>query len=450
MAAEAQTRQPRNDLELKATYAPIVAETAPAVVNIYTSRTVRTRSVFDDPFFSQFFGTRPGGRERRQNSLGSGVIVDPNGLIVTNNHVVEGMDEIRVVLNDRREFEADLLLTDPQTDLAILKIETEDPLPSVRFADSDQAEVGDIVLAIGNPFGVGQTVTSGIVSALSRTNVSVSDYQFFIQTDAAINPGNSGGALVDVDGRLLGINTAIYSRSGGSNGIGFAIPGNLVQRVVASAAGGSNTVQRPWLGVLGTDIDSRIATALGLDRPRGALISRLYPGGPADRAGLREGDVILSIAGQNILDGEGLRYRPATREEGETVEIRYLRDGRERRTRSRLELPPEIPAAQETTVASGPFAGLTLANLSPALNDELGRNPFDQGIVVLSGTVVEIPISRRRSRRLGIPEGSVIAGVNGETFEGAAALARRLERGGIGTLTLRDRRGREATYRLAG
>jgi S1-C subfamily serine protease len=180
------------------------------------------------------------------------------------------------------------------------------------------------------------------------------------------------------------------------------------------------------------------------------LISRLYPGGPADRAGLREGDVILSIAGQNILDGEGLRYRPATREEGETVEIRYLRDGRERRTRSRLELPPEIPAAQETTVASGPFAGLTLANLSPALNDELGRNPFDQGIVVLSGTVVEIPISRRRSRRLGIPEGSVIAGVNGETFEGAAALARRLERGGIGTLTLRDRRGREATYRLAG
>ncbi|GGY40612.1 Do family serine endopeptidase [Parvularcula lutaonensis] len=441
-SASAETRQPATDLDLRATYAPIVKQTAPAVVNVYTSRTVRTRSLFDDPFFSQFFGQAPGGQTRQQNSLGSGVILDPDGIIVTNNHVVEGMDEIRVFLPDRREFEAKLLLADPQTDLAVLKIDAGEPLPALRFADSDAAEVGDIVLAIGNPFGVGQTVSSGIVSALNRTNVSVSDFQFFIQTDAAINPGNSGGALVDIDGNLLGINTAIYSRSGGSNGIGFAIPGNLVQRVLASAVTGETVVRRPWLGVLGSDVDSRIAEAIGLDRPRGALISQLFKGGPADRAGLKEGDIIVSIAGQEVMDGEALRYRPATRSPGETIEIRYLRDGRERRTRAKLEYPPEIPAANRTLIeADCPLYGVTIANLSPALNEELGRNPFDKGVVVIGVD------PRVATRRTPVRAGYQIFAINGQSVDKVDDVLRAL-RLPMESITVRDARGRTGTIRL--
>ena len=437
-SAVAQTRQPGNDLELRATYAPVVKATAPAVVNIYTSRTVQTRSLFDDPFFSQFLGSRPGGRERTQNSLGSGVILGADGVIVTNNHVIEGMDQIRVVLADRREFEAELLLADPQTDLAVLKVEADEKLPTLGFADSDAAEVGDIVLAIGNPFGVGQTVTSGIVSALSRTNVSMSDFQFFIQTDAAINPGNSGGALVDVKGDLLGINTAIFSRSGGSNGIGFAIPGSVVQRVLASAEGGETVVRRPWLGVVGSDVDARIAEALGLDRPQGALINQLYRNGPADAAGLREGDVVLSIAGQPVLDGEALRYRPATYKAGESLELRYLRDGRERSTRVRLALPPETPDADRTTLEGEHILrGVTVANLSPALNEELGRNPFDEGVVVLGA------ISRRQPVRAGY----LVVAVNGEPVGSVDDLAMAMARDPE-SLTVQNTKGRTSTYRL--
>lgn len=442
-AEAAQKRAPRNDGELRASYAPVVKETAPAVVNIYTSRKVRTRSIFDDPFFSQFFGSRPGGRERTQSSLGSGVILDADGLIVTNNHVVEGMEQIRVALADRREFEADLLLTDPQTDLAILRIDAGEPLPTVPFANSDQAEVGDIVLAIGNPFGVGQTVSSGIVSALNRTNVSVSDYQFFIQTDAAINPGNSGGALVDVDGQLLGINTAIYSRSGGSNGIGFAIPGNLVQRVVASAVNGDLVVRRPWLGVVGSDVDSRIAQALGLDRPRGALINQLYKNGPADDAGLKEGDVIVSIAGQEVQDGEALRYRPATLSAGDAVAIVYLRDGKERRTQARLELPPESPKPNETELRGEHLLhGVTVANLSPALNEELGRNPFDTGVVVRTLD------PRRVSRRVPVRQGYTILAINGQPTDDVKALERALTRSELIEISVRDTRGSVRNYRI--
>jgi serine protease Do len=445
-AAAAQTFQPRTDLELRASYAPIVEETAPAVVNIFTSRRVqsRTASLFDDPLFRRFFGDVPGaGQERVQRSLGSGVIVDPTGLIVTNNHVIEGMDEIRVVLNDRREFDAQLLLADPQTDLAVLRIDAGEPLRHLTFADSDRAEVGDIVLAIGNPFGVGQTVTSGIVSALSRTNVSVSDYQFFIQTDAAINPGNSGGALVDIDGRLLGVNTAIFSRSGGSNGIGFAIPGNLVRRIVASAVGGDTVVRRPWLGVLGSDVDSRIAQALGLSRPQGALINEIYRNGPADQAGLREGDVILAIGGLPVSNAEALRYRPATLEAGSRVEIRFLRDGRERTTRADLDLPPRSPAPDETLLTGeNQLAGATVANLSPGLADELGRNPFDTGVVILS---VEPGSYARRYR---LRESTVILAVDDQPVADVDSLVRVLRRGAFGTLTLKGRDGRALTYRM--
>ncbi|MEO1041563.1 MAG: DegQ family serine endoprotease [Pseudomonadota bacterium] len=448
LPASAQTSQPRSDLELRATYAPVVQASAPAVVNIYTRRTVqmRSRTLFDDPFFRQFFGDIGPGptRERVQSSLGSGVIVDPEGVIVTNNHVIENMDEIRVELSDRREFDAEVLLTDPQTDLAVLRIETDEPLPAIEFADSDEALVGDIVLAIGNPFGVGQTVTSGIVSALSRTNVSVSDFQFFIQTDAAINPGNSGGALVDVDGRLLGVNTAIYSRLKESNGIGFAIPGNLVRRVVSSAVGGDTMVRRPWLGVVGSDVDSRLASAIGLDRPMGAIISQVYPGGPADRAGLQESDVILAIDGKDVMSGEALRYRPATGEAGERVDVRYLREGREKTIRARLAYPPETPDKDETLLEGRhQLSGATIANLSPALAEELGRNPFDEGVVVLS--VAPNSVARRYRLR----QGSIIIAIDDEETDSVDDVERALRGGAVDAVTLKDQRGQTVRYRLS-
>ncbi|HNS87903.1 MAG TPA: trypsin-like peptidase domain-containing protein, partial [Parvularculaceae bacterium] len=271
--ATAPRKAPETMADVKMSFAPIVEDAAPAVVNVYTSRVVQRST--GDPFFDRFFGVGP----QQQNSLGSGVIVSRDGVIVTNNHVVENMQEIKVVLSDRREFEARVLLTDPQSDLAVLRIDAGEPLPFLEFANSDAAEVGDIVLAIGNPFGVGQTVTSGIISALARTAVSISDYQFFIQTDAAINPGNSGGALIDVEGKLLGVNTAIFSRSGGSNGIGFAIPARLVQQVLATATKGV-ALHRPWVGATTETVTTDLAKALKLDRPIGAIVGDIYPLGP--------------------------------------------------------------------------------------------------------------------------------------------------------------------------
>ena len=444
-AAAQGTVAPATDAQLRASYAPVVERAAPAVVNVFTKREVRTRGrTTGDPFFDRFLGLGGPMRERVQSSLGSGVIVDPGGVIVTNNHVVDGADEITVVLNDRREFDAEIVLTDPQTDLAILMVEADD-LPSLRFADSDAAAVGDIVLAIGNPFGVGQTVTSGIVSATARPAASVSDYQFFLQTDAAINPGNSGGALVDADGALLGVNTAIYSRSGGSNGIGFAIPGNLVERVVAQAIGGERTVRRPWLGVEGQAVDRRIAQALGLDRPRGALVSRVFGGGPAEKAGLREGDVVLSIGGQDVFEPQALRFRPATRDAGEIVDLRILRGGRERTLRPRLDYPPETPARDERTLAGRtPLTGATVANLSPALAEELGRDPFAAGGVVILRAARGSPAARYRLR-----PGLVIEAVNGQPATDTATLERLLaEATGRTTLTLRRPDGRRSTLRI--
>ncbi|WP_370335559.1 Do family serine endopeptidase [Parvularcula marina] len=445
-ATAQQTTQPATDLELRATYAPVVERAAPAVVNIYTKKVVtqRMRSVFDDPFFREFGGVPGRSRQRLQSSLGSGVIVDEGGIIVTNNHVVENAGEIKVVLADRREFEAEVLLTDPQTDLAILKVVADGPLPFLPFADSDTAAVGDIVLAIGNPFGVGQTVTSGIVSALSRTSASVSDYQFFIQTDAAINPGNSGGALIDVDGNLLGVNTAIYSRSGGSNGIGFAIPGNLVRQVVNSAAGGQMMVRRPWLGVQGTPVTSDIARVVGLDRPMGAIVGEVFPKGPADKAGLKEGDVILDIAGAEIYDAEALRYRPATRSEGDVLEVRYLRDGKEKTAKVKLAFPPERPARNDTRIeGSNPLSGAVIANLSPALAEEIGFNPMASGVVIL-----EAERGSYASRyRLG--RGLSILSVNGEKTETVEDVTKALnaeQRYFI--LQVADRNGRVSTMRV--
>ena len=282
-----------NAAELRLSYAPVVQRVAPAVVNVYAAKTVQNRNpLFEDPIFRRFFGVPGGGGGSQvQRSLGSGVIVDASGLIVTNYHVIDGADEMKVSLADKREFEATLVLKDQRTDLAILRIkDAREKFPFLEFANSDVLEVGDIVLAIGNPFGVGQTVTHGIVSALARTQVGITDYQFFIQTDAAINPGNSGGALVDLTGRLVGINTAIFSRSGGSQGVGFAIPANMVRVVVASAKGGGSAVKRPWLGAKLQAVTPEIADSMGLKRPAGALIASVVarrPGGACRPQGRR-------------------------------------------------------------------------------------------------------------------------------------------------------------------
>ncbi|RMF14623.1 MAG: PDZ domain-containing protein, partial [Alphaproteobacteria bacterium] len=303
-------------------YAPVVRRVKPAVVNIYAARKVEVRSpLFGDPFFRQFLGRDfafglP--RERIERSLGSGVLVRKDGIVVTNNHVVGGAQVIRVVLADRREFDAKVLLADKRTDLAVLKLKapTGTQFPTVPLGDSDAAEVGDIVLAIGNPFGIGQTVTAGIVSATARTNIGINDFGFFIQTDAAINPGNSGGALVGLDGRLLGVNSAIFTRTGQSAGIGFAIPVNMVKVVLSAAMEGGELV-RTWLGASYQAVTPDIAVALGLDRPGGVILREIAPDGPAARAGLKVGDVLLSIDGHEVNDVSGLRFRLATHRDGE-------------------------------------------------------------------------------------------------------------------------------------
>lgn len=391
-AARADTgkRVPSSRGEVELSYAPVVKRVAPAVVNVYTKRVVKEQArspFFNDPFFQQFFGNRfsfgvP--RERVQQSLGSGVIVDPSGLIVTNFHVIKGGDQFTVALADRREFEAELVLADERTDLAVLRIDNgKQQLPHLTFRNSDAVEVGDIVLAIGNPFGVGQTVTSGIVSALARTHVGASDYQFFIQTDAAINPGNSGGALVTMDGRLIGINSAIYSQTGGSIGIGFAIPSNMVESVVASARDGGR-VKRPWFGAALQAVDNELAQSLGLDRPGGSLIRDIYAGGPADKAGLKVGDVIRAVDGFGVEDPQAVRYRFATKGLGGKARISYLRDGKSGEAEVALVAPPEDPPADETEIKGrNPFAGATVANLSPAIADKLGLDTMGgKGVVI--------------------------------------------------------------------
>lgn len=420
VGAHAQTdRQvPENRTEVQLSYAPLVQEAAPAVVNIYTTKVVRQRrsAMFDDPLFQRFFGDsfsfgRP--KDRVQGSLGSGVIVRPNGIIVTNNHVIEGADEIKVVLADRREFDAEIVLADPRTDLAILRISAgTEMLPTLRLANSDDVMVGDIVLAIGNPFGVGQTVTSGIVSATARTQQGISDFGFFIQTDAAVNPGNSGGALVGMRGQLLGINTAIYSRTGASNGIGFAVPTAMVNSVLRAALD-EGQLARPWLGVKGQSVTNDLALGLGLDRAGGVLVDEVYAGGPASMAGVVPGDVIMAIDGKEIIDEPGLNFRIATMADGDTVPVAILSEGFIEERDVQLALPPEDPARNISDLdGRHPFQGVKVANLSPRFNEELQVDSFLRGVVVLD---VGNRTPARRYQFL-IP-GDILLAVNGNRIE---------------------------------
>jgi len=379
--------------QLTFSYAPIVKKVSPAVVNIFVKRVVHERvglsPFLNDPVFRQFFGNAPdvGGpvREKVERSLGSGVIIATDGQIVTSNHVVKDAKEISIVLADRREFEAKVVRRDPQSDLAFLHIDTNG-LPFLEVRDSDTLEVGDVVLAVGNPFGVGQTVTHGIISALARPAQGVSDYQFFIQTDAAINPGNSGGALVDTQGRLIGINTAIYSTSGGSNGIGFAIPANIVKAVQTSQVKEGRVV-RPWIGLSVQPVTQEVADAMGLKSLSGALVRKALKGAPAEKAGIREGDVITVVGSNAIDDDKSLIYRTSTLAVGSSVEVTLIRKGVEKKVMFVVEGPPKSDAATHTLKDLGPLSGLVVATLTPSIAMQLGMEAQDSGgVAVLGGS----------------------------------------------------------------
>ena len=431
--------------QVQLTFAPVVKRIAPAVVNVYARSVsqVQANPLFSDPFFSQFFGASPEMRQRVQQSLGSGVIVRADGLIITNNHVVEGGTDIVVALSDKREFKAKVLQADPRTDLAVLKIDTKgERLATVPFADSDQVQVGDLVLAIGDPFGVGQTVTMGIVSALARTQGSANDYSFFIQTDAAINPGNSGGALVTTDGKLAGINTSIVSRSGGNVGIGFAIPANLVRRVVEGVEGGQG-VKLAWVGATGQSVTNDIAQSLGLPRPGGLLVKDIYPGGPLANAGVKSGEVVFSVDGAEVDDMQSLNYRIATHKPGDSVKMHIEAGKSARDVTVALALPPENPPREAQTISGrNPLAGAKVENLSPAVTLDLQMDLLAKGVVVVSVD------PNSYAGNYGFQPGDIIRSLNGTSINRVGELTRGLTAGHWDMII--ERGGRRLTLSVAG
>src|SRR3984885_356727 len=444
-SANAQQRQvPSSAAQLQLSFAPIVQHVAPAVVNVYAQHVVANNNPFlADPFFRQFFGGMP--RQQVERSLGSGVIVDPSGLVVTNYHVIADASEVKIALSDKREFAADVVLKDQRSDLAVLRIKgATERFPTLQFANSDDLQVGDVVLAIGDPFGVGQTVTHGIVSAVARTQVGISDYQFFIQTDAAINPGNSGGALVDMNGRLVGINSAIYSRSGGSQGIGFAIPANGVRVVVASAQGGSSAVRRAWLGAKLQEVTPEIADSLGLKRPSGALIANLVAGSPAARAGLKTGDLIVSIDGIDVEDPNGFDYRFATKPLGGAAQVGVVRQGKSFVVPVSLEPLPDTPRDEIEIKNRSPFAGVTVSNLSPALADELQLDPQTEGVAITSVA------DGSTAQGIGFRKGDVVVSVNGQKIATSGDLQKATDSGGHAWRVIIVRGGQQISVMFSG
>ncbi len=444
-------RIPSDENEIRLSFAPIVRRAAPAVVNIYATRAQaeqRPSPFSDDPFFRRFFEGRPFGvpRNRMRSSLGSGVIVDSAGVIVTNHHVISGATDIKVSLADGREYVADILIRDETTDLAVLRVrDADERFDALDFADSDDIDVGDLVLAIGNPFGVGQTVTSGIVSAVARTDIGVSDLSFFIQTDAAINPGNSGGPLVDINGDIIGLNSAIFSRSGGSHGIGFAIPSNMVRSVVAQAIAGSTQVERPWIGASFQRVTPEIAESLGLARPRGALVTDVERRSPAAEAGLMQGDLVLRVNGRRISNPAAMEYRLAILGIGETARLIIMR----RNQRLQVVLPlmkaPETVRPDRTFVEGpSPLSGATVANISPRIAQQVKLQRNREGVVVLS---VE---SGSAAARLRLKRGDVVVSVQGRNITSVDVLEELVMRQRrVWRLTI-DRRGRISNIVISG
>lgn len=409
----AQTKVPQSQAEISLSFAPLVKKAAPAVVNIFANRVVQqSESPFrGNPMFEDMFRGFGLTRPRVQNSLGSGVILSEDGIVVSNYHVVGMATEIRVVLTDRREFEAEILLADQDSDLAILKINADAPLPHLNFRDSDEVEVGELALAIGNPFGIGQTVTSGIVSGLARSGTATGNARgYFLQTDAAINPGNSGGALIDVQGRLIGVNTSILTRSGGSNGVGFAIPSNLVARYVEQARAGKETFTQAWAGIFGQAVDYSLAEGFGLSVPEGVVISQMHDASPFRAAGLAIGDIILAVDGQSVNSPAEMLFRMSVRPVGETIMVDVLTGGDAEQREVALIEAPDMPDRDTRVVAGGTLAGLEVSNINPAVQSEL-RLPtsIDSGIVV-----TRVP---NALGRVGLRPGDVLSQINGETIE---------------------------------
>jgi Do/DeqQ family serine protease len=434
-------RVPSDAVAMKLSFAPIVRRAAPAVVNVYSRRLVRQQI---DPFWGMFAGAP---RDRVEQSLGSGSIVRSDGVILTNHHNIDGAQEIMVVTADRREWPATVLLDDPRVDLAVLKIDAKgEALPTIAIDDADTPQVGDLVLAIGDPFGVGQTVTNGIVSALARSDVGISNFTSYIQTDAAINPGNSGGPLVDMDGDLIGVNTAIVSSSGASAGVGFAIPAVTAKQVVTAALNGGHAVIRPWLGVRTQALTGEMARSLGLASPQGVVVTDVWPGGPAADAGLVQGDVIVSVDGQAVNDEGGLNYRVGTRKAGDAVALATRRNGGpERRLTVRVEAPPARPAADERVIrGANPLAGATVVNLSPAAAYERGLDPFaGRGVLVTK-------VEQGYALSIGLHPGDFIRLVNGQKVTTTAGLMAILQTAGRSWALGIERDGRMITAQFSG
>ncbi len=402
---------PETKAEVQLSFAPVVKQVTPAVVNVYATKTEQGfESPFaSDPFFSRFFGSDMfRSRPRTSQSLGSGVIIDAKGVIVTNSHVVSGADDIRIALSGGREYPVKLLLDDPKSDLAVLQIDNANgrSFPALSFADADALEVGDLVLAVGNPFGVGQTVTSGIVSALARTGVETTNFDYFIQTDAAINPGNSGGALVNLRGELVGINTAIFTRTGGSVGIGFAIPSSMVRAVARAGEAGGELI-RPWFGARLQEVTTDIADSLSIDPPHGALITEIAPDSPAARAGLKPGDAIIEIDGIGVDAPQGFEFRFATKDLGTASTLRFVRAGKTYETSVNVAAPPASGQTAEIT-GNTRFAGTTVEVLTPALAQEMGL-PFEESGIVVSKVAPGSPADR-----MGLRAGDILIAINGQ------------------------------------
>ncbi|MFL4470027.1 trypsin-like peptidase domain-containing protein [Tateyamaria armeniaca] len=445
LLAGAQSRLPDSRAEISLSFAPLVQDTAPAVVNIYARVITQTRQrtpFMNDPFFERFFEGFGQPQPRVQNSLGSGVILSSDGIVVSNYHVVGQATDIRIVLNDRREYSARVLLGDAESDLAILQIDDVQDLPFLPLRDSDTVEVGELVLAIGNPFGVGQTVSSGIVSGLARSGgANGGGLGYFVQTDAPINPGNSGGALVGMDGQLIGVNTRILSRSGGSNGIGFAIPSDLIAAFMRQAEAGNDRFVRPWAGATGQVVDADLAQMLELDRPGGIIIAGMHPASPLAAAGFEVGDVVLAVDSAEVHSPGEMLFRMGLASEANTVVMTRLRDGDIDDLTVRMIPPPEDPPRGEITLSEdASLPGLKVARVNPAVISEM-RLPLEATGVVVSelGTL---------GARVGLRVGDILQVVDGREIVEPQDAADMLERARRGTRVQALRRGGRVMLRF--
>jgi len=429
LPANADTRVPQSRAEILLGFAPLVRQATPAVVNIYAKRVVAERvSPFrNDPFFGNLFRDFGETRPRVQNSLGSGVILSAEGLVVSNYHVVGQATDIRVVLSDRREFGAQVVLADESADLAILQLQGAGALPFLPLRNSDTVEVGELALAIGNPFGVGQTVSSGIISGLARSGVmpGSNGRGYFIQTDAAINPGNSGGALIDVNGALIGVNTSILTRSGGSNGIGFAIPANLVAEFMRQAKAGQSRFMRPWAGLQGQAVDADIAASMGADVPEGVLIVDLHPQSPFAMAGFAVGDIVTAVDGQPVNTPPEMMFRMSVAGLGQGADITRLRDGALRTITVTMATAPETPARDSRRLGdASALPGLVVETINPGVIAEFGLPLHASGALVAQPGPL--------GARLGVQPGDIVVQANGQAVANSASLAQVLaQRGAV-------------------